>query len=336
MNYSKCRVCGERAIIDLPRHNANFCGEHLLQLCRRQVEKAIKDHDMLSPDDRILVAVSGGKDSLAVWDILLELGYQADGLYIGLGIGEYSDVSGDYSRAFADERGLTLQHGRPARRVRLRRPDGGEGHQACAVLGLWPVETSSLRQGGARRRLRRGRHRPQPRRRGGGAVRQRAAVGRRVPRPPAPRPAGPQRVPEEGQAAHAPDRAGDGGVVHRPRHRLPGRGVPDGARQQAPRVQGRAELDRTRVARIEVGVLPRASSTRCRRCWRSISADAAGELVACTSCGAPTTEPDSGDDPVCAFCRLQDRVGGVEPVPVEMVLNKKARKAYLAGQAAGE
>ena len=75
VNFSKCRVCGERAIIDLPRHNANFCAEHLLQLCRRQVEKAIKDHDMLSPDDRILVAVSGGKDSLAVWDILLDLGY---------------------------------------------------------------------------------------------------------------------------------------------------------------------------------------------------------------------------------------------------------------------
>ena len=107
-NVSKCRVCREPAIIDLPRHNANFCAEHLLQLCRRQVEKAIHDHDMLSPDDRILVAVSGGKDSLAVWDILLELGYRADGLYIGLGIGEYSDVSGDYAKAFADERGLTL------------------------------------------------------------------------------------------------------------------------------------------------------------------------------------------------------------------------------------
>ena len=109
MTYSKCRVCREPAIIDLPRHNANFCAEHLLQLCRRQVEKAIHDHDMLSKDDRILVAVSGGKDSLAVWDILLELGYQADGLYIGLGIGEYSDVSGEYTRAFADQRGLTLR-----------------------------------------------------------------------------------------------------------------------------------------------------------------------------------------------------------------------------------
>ena len=90
---SKCRVCREPAIIDLPRHNANFCGEHLLQLCRRQVQKAIADHDMLAPDDRVLIAVSGGKDSLAVWDILLELGYKADGFYVNLGIGGYSERS---------------------------------------------------------------------------------------------------------------------------------------------------------------------------------------------------------------------------------------------------
>ena len=60
--------------------------------------KAIDDFDMLQPTDRILVAVSGGKDSLAVWDMLIEAGYQADGLYIGLGIGEYSDESGGYVR----------------------------------------------------------------------------------------------------------------------------------------------------------------------------------------------------------------------------------------------
>src|SRR4029453_721422 len=108
-SVSKCRVCREPAVIDLPRHNANFCGEHLMQLCRRQVEKAIADHDMLAPDDRVLVAVSGGKDSLAVWDILLELGYQADGLYLGLGIGEYSVESGIYARDFAAARGLSLR-----------------------------------------------------------------------------------------------------------------------------------------------------------------------------------------------------------------------------------
>ena len=105
---SKCRTCRGPAIIDLPRHNANFCAEHFMELCRRQVTKAIEKFAMLTPEDLILVAVSGGKDSLAVWDLLIDLGYQADGLYIGLGIGEYSDVSGEYAKAFAAERGLHL------------------------------------------------------------------------------------------------------------------------------------------------------------------------------------------------------------------------------------
>ena len=70
----KCRVCREPAVIDIRRHNANFCVEHFLRLCRDQVAKAIEEFAMFGPDDRLLVAVSGGKDSLAVWDLLRELG----------------------------------------------------------------------------------------------------------------------------------------------------------------------------------------------------------------------------------------------------------------------
>src|ERR1700712_749204 len=104
----KCRVCRGPAVIDLRRHNSNFCAEHFTKFCRDQVAKAISDFDMIQPDDRVLVAVSGGKDSLAVWDLLLGLGYQVDGLYVGLGIGEYSDSSGGYAKRFAESRGLTL------------------------------------------------------------------------------------------------------------------------------------------------------------------------------------------------------------------------------------
>jgi uncharacterized protein (TIGR00269 family) len=104
----KCRVCREPAIIDIRRHNANFCTGHFLRLCRDQVAKAIHEFDMIGDGERVLVAVSGGKDSLALWDLLVELGYQADGLYLGLGIGDYSDESGRLCRAYAERRGLTL------------------------------------------------------------------------------------------------------------------------------------------------------------------------------------------------------------------------------------
>lgn len=104
----KCRVCRAPAIIDIRRHNANFCTEHFLRLCRDQVAKAIAEFSMIAPNERVLVAVSGGKDSLALWDLLLDLGYQADGLYIGLGIGGYSEASGEHARAFAASRDATL------------------------------------------------------------------------------------------------------------------------------------------------------------------------------------------------------------------------------------
>jgi uncharacterized protein (TIGR00269 family) len=102
-------VCRGPAVIDLPRHNANFCEEHFVAHCEEQVRKAISHFEMLAPGDRVLVAVSGGKDSLALWDILGGLGYEVDGLYLGLGIGGYSDESGVYAREFAEARGLRLR-----------------------------------------------------------------------------------------------------------------------------------------------------------------------------------------------------------------------------------
>ncbi|MEY2405788.1 MAG: tRNA-5-methyluridine54 2-sulfurtransferase [Acidimicrobiaceae bacterium] len=101
-------MCKQPSVMDVRRHNAGFCAEHFLKLCRDQVAKAIDEHHMIERGERVLVAVSGGKDSLALWDVLIELGYDVEGFYIGLGIGEYSDESGRYAKAFADERGLTL------------------------------------------------------------------------------------------------------------------------------------------------------------------------------------------------------------------------------------
>jgi uncharacterized protein (TIGR00269 family) len=104
----KCRRCREPAVIDIRRHNTAFCRDCFLHHCREQVRRAIDEHSMIGPGERVLVAVSGGKDSLALWDLLRELGYDADGLYLGLGIGEYSDESGRYVRDYVAERDLKL------------------------------------------------------------------------------------------------------------------------------------------------------------------------------------------------------------------------------------
>jgi uncharacterized protein (TIGR00269 family) len=134
----KCRSCRGPAVIEVRRHHAAFCTEHFLTMFRTQVEKAIRRQEMLVPDDRVLVAVSGGKDSLALWDVLLDLGYDATGLYLGLGIGEYSDRSHDLAKAFAGGRDVRLLTVDLERDHGYDIPTAGKrgSRSTCAVCGL--------------------------------------------------------------------------------------------------------------------------------------------------------------------------------------------------------
>ncbi|SIN62578.1 TIGR00269 family protein [Acetomicrobium flavidum] len=106
----KCRICRAKAIISLPQHNLALCAEHFDAWMLKRVTKAIEEFGMFSKEDKILVAVSGGKDSLALWDILLRLGYDSSGLYINLGIkeGDYSDESERLTTAFANRANAKL------------------------------------------------------------------------------------------------------------------------------------------------------------------------------------------------------------------------------------
>jgi len=104
----KCRKCGGSAALELRRHNAAFCPPHFIEFFRKQVAEAVHRHQMFSRGETILVAVSGGKDSLALWDVLIEDGYRTAGLYLDLGIFDYSKESKDKCEAFAAARGQTL------------------------------------------------------------------------------------------------------------------------------------------------------------------------------------------------------------------------------------
>jgi len=104
----KCRKCGERATIELRRHNAAFCVADFQEFFKKQVREAIRKHRMFTTDEPVLVAVSGGKDSLALWDVLIDDGYRTTGLYLDLGIFDYSVESKAKCEAFAAARGVPL------------------------------------------------------------------------------------------------------------------------------------------------------------------------------------------------------------------------------------
>lgn len=104
----KCRRCQSPAVIKLPRHNTAFCRDCFEDYLYKQVIKAIATDKMFSKEESILVAVSGGKDSLALWHILDKLGYKTVGLHLNLGIGHYSERSQERTESFAKSRDLEL------------------------------------------------------------------------------------------------------------------------------------------------------------------------------------------------------------------------------------
>lgn len=141
----KCRKCNERAAFNMRRHKLAFCEAHYLEWFPAQVERTIHKYRMFRPDERLLMAVSGGKDSLGLWDVLLRLGYQADGLYIDLGIDgglSYSARSRQMIERFLEDRpGVTLHvvdlratYGETVPQVARRKMRGRA--KPCSLCGL--------------------------------------------------------------------------------------------------------------------------------------------------------------------------------------------------------
>ncbi|MDD3826580.1 MAG: ATP-binding protein [Anaerolineae bacterium] len=156
----KCSKCGGLAVINLAQHRLRLCADHFVEWVVSMTQRTIEKYEMFTPEDRILVAVSGGKDSLALWDVLLELGYQAEGMYIRLGIDEgtgYSTKSLEMCQKFV------AQH-RPGAALRVvdlgseygqtvpwlaRTKHRGRG-KPCSVCGLVKrhIMNSTARDGG--------------------------------------------------------------------------------------------------------------------------------------------------------------------------------------------
>jgi len=138
----KCRVCSGPAAVNMRQHKLSLCREHFMEWFVSHTERVIEKYGMFGHEERILVAVSGGKDSLALWDVLLRLGYEVQGLYIDLGIGDegYSEQSKEMVKRFAERRegasfrvaDVKATYGKSVLELALERP----GRKTCSLCGL--------------------------------------------------------------------------------------------------------------------------------------------------------------------------------------------------------
>ncbi len=104
----KCTRCKAQAVVALPSHHSGFCADCFMDFFTAQVEKGIRREKLFTHSDRILVALSGGKDSLALMYELQRLGYDVTGLHIDLDIPGSSISARRAVEDFCQKHGLKL------------------------------------------------------------------------------------------------------------------------------------------------------------------------------------------------------------------------------------
>ncbi|MBN1175038.1 TIGR00269 family protein [Candidatus Woesearchaeota archaeon] len=101
----KCEKCENKAIIG----NPILCSEHFEEYILKTVQDTITQFNLFTKETKICVAVSGGKDSLALIDILIRLGYSVEGLFVNEGISNYREYSNEDLEKFMRKNKLLLR-----------------------------------------------------------------------------------------------------------------------------------------------------------------------------------------------------------------------------------
>ncbi|MFP4523708.1 MAG: TIGR00269 family protein [Candidatus Woesearchaeota archaeon] len=129
----ECRECGGPAVFDSPA----LCEEHFLSYVVDTVKATIVERGLIRPGERVCVAASGGKDSVALLDVLSRLGYEVEALAVDEGIEGYRDASLDGLRSFCGSRGIPLRVVSFAEEVGKPLDSMVGGRHPCSVCGVF-------------------------------------------------------------------------------------------------------------------------------------------------------------------------------------------------------
>jgi uncharacterized protein (TIGR00269 family) len=96
--------CKEKAVYT----NPNYCKKHFCEYVEEKTASTINNFNLIAQNDRICVAVSGGKDSVSLLYILKKQGYNVEALAIDEGIEGYRNLTLDFLKAFCEKHSIKL------------------------------------------------------------------------------------------------------------------------------------------------------------------------------------------------------------------------------------
>ena len=80
----KCKKCDKEVVC------SELCRGHFVDYLEKKVRKTIRQYKLFNKNDKIAVAVSGGKDSTVVLYMLHKMGYPVTGITVDALIGNYT------------------------------------------------------------------------------------------------------------------------------------------------------------------------------------------------------------------------------------------------------
>jgi uncharacterized protein (TIGR00269 family) len=109
---ARCHICGDEAIACLHTSRTCFCKKHYNEYLKKRVYETIKKYRMFKSGDKVVVGISGGKDSLSLLSLLHDikgvLGIKILPVFIDLGIKSYSLKAERASRKVSESLGTPL------------------------------------------------------------------------------------------------------------------------------------------------------------------------------------------------------------------------------------
>jgi len=108
----KCKICQKvKEGVHLKSYNLKICFDCFLNFFRKRVKETIEKFRMFTKEEKIAVAISGGKDSIALAKVLKDLGYNITLFHINCQIKErnYSENLQRTVKEFAKKENLPLK-----------------------------------------------------------------------------------------------------------------------------------------------------------------------------------------------------------------------------------